>query len=148
MNDGYADCGDTDGDGTSDDEGLNNWYSMVEGSFTAYVDEGNHTLTWTYSKDASASGGNDRAYLDNIVIPYMMAGTGECTDGTDDCNIEDMDDDNDGTADWDDACPEDAGEQTDTDGDGWCDNADADDDNDGTYDYNDAMPLDLSLIHI
>ena len=72
VNDGYADCGDTNGDGTSDDEGLNNWYSNIEGSFMTWGDEGNHTLTWTYSKDASASGGSDRAYLDNIVIPLSL----------------------------------------------------------------------------
>jgi hypothetical protein len=142
VNDGFADCGDSDGDGTSDDEGLNNWYSLVEGSFTAWVGEGNHTFSWTYAKDGSAAGGNDRAYFDNVVIPFGIMGDGECSDGTDDCNIEDLDDDNDGVEDLSDDCPTDSGEQIDSDGDGWCDNADADDDNDGTYDYNDAMPLD------
>ena len=35
-----------------------------------------------------------RAYFDNIVIPYeWYLEIGECSDGTDDCNIEDMDDD-------------------------------------------------------
>ena len=30
VNDGYADCGDTDGDGISDDEGVSGWYSTIE----------------------------------------------------------------------------------------------------------------------
>ncbi|MBP72357.1 MAG: hypothetical protein CMA70_02070, partial [Euryarchaeota archaeon] len=84
----------------------------------------------------------DKALIDDVVIPVYIAGEGECSDGTEDCNIEDLDDDNDGVEDLSDGCPTDSGEQIDTDGDGFCDNADADDDNDGTYDYNDDMPLD------
>ena len=142
VNDGYADCGDTDGDGTSDDEGVSGWYSGIEGSFETWITAGEHTLLWSFSKDGDTAVGSDTAALDNIVFPYLIIGEGECSDGTDDCNVEDMDDDADGVDDEFDDCPTDAGEQTDTDGDGYCDNADADDDNDGTYDYNDAMPLD------
>jgi hypothetical protein len=144
VNDGYADCGDTDGDGTSDDEAVSGWYTKWSGSFETWIDAGEHTFAWTYSKDADTSVGDDYAFLDNIEFPYWVAGDGECSDGTDDCNIEDMDDDEDGLDDVDDDCPTDSGEQIDTDGDGWCDNSDADDDNDGVYDFNDAMPLDAN----
>ena len=56
--------------------------------------------------------------------------------------IEDLDDDNDGTLDTDDAFPLDPSEDTDTDGDGVGDNADDDADGDGYSDLMDPFPLD------
>ncbi len=54
----------------------------------------------------------------------------------------DLDDDNDGTPDVDDAFPYNAAEDTDTDNDGIGNNADFDDDDDGVPDGSDAFPLD------
>ncbi|MFL2972569.1 MAG: hypothetical protein ACJZ4Q_02645, partial [Candidatus Thalassarchaeaceae archaeon] len=143
VNDGHADCGDTDGDGVSDDEQeAGSWYGIMSGTFEGWVDAGTHTFTWEYTKDDSVSFRANRVWVDNVEIPYQVMGEGECTDSSQDCNIEDLDDDNDGIEDLSDDCPTDSGEQIDSDGDGFCDNADADDDNDGTYDYNDDMPLD------
>ncbi len=145
VNDGYDDCGDSDGNSIADDEeASSSWYTPTRDSFEGWVDAGTHTFTWTYSKDDSDSyeANQDKVLIDDVSIPGTVQGDGECSDGTDDCNIEDLDDDNDGTDDVDDACDTDAGESVDTDGDGICDNQDADDDGDGVYDYNDDMPLD------
>ncbi|MEK7544704.1 MAG: PKD domain-containing protein [Patescibacteria group bacterium] len=57
-------------------------------------------------------------------------------------DITDVDDDNDRTADNEDAFPKNKNEQKDTDGDGKGDNEDLDDDNDGIPDTEDALPLD------
>ena len=54
----------------------------------------------------------------------------------------DMDDDNDGVSNANDAFPQDPDESVDTDGDGIGNNADTDDDNDGVFDTDDACPLD------
>jgi hypothetical protein len=56
--------------------------------------------------------------------------------------IQDIDSDEDGTDNCQDAFPLDPTEDTDTDGDGTGDNADTDDDGDGTPDADDAFPLD------
>ena len=129
--------------GVSDDEQeAGSWYGIISGTFEGWVDAGTHTFTWEYSKDDSVSFRANRVWVDNVEIPYEIIGEGECSDGTDDCNIEDLDDDNDGVDDLNDDCPTDSGEQIDSDGDGWCDNADADDDNDGSIDYDDALPND------
>jgi hypothetical protein len=56
----------------------------------------------------------------------------------------DLDDDNDGVADVDDAFPLDASESIDTDGDGIGNNADTDDDGDGVLDADDLYPLDAN----
>ena len=53
-----------------------------------------------------------------------------------------MDDDNDGVPNANDAFPQDPDESVDTDGDGTGNNADTDDDNDGVSDTDDACPLD------
>ena len=58
-------------------------------------------------------------------------------------NNADIDDDNDGVPDTDDAFPLDATESLDTDSDGIGNNADNDDDGDGTLDLMDAFPLDV-----
>lgn len=64
------------------------------------------------------------------------------TDGDGIANINDVDDDEDGVADSDDAFPLDARESVDTDGDGIGNNRDTDDDGDLASDYIDAFPLD------
>ena len=135
VQDGWDDCGDSDGDGIADDEdaSLNLW-TYHEESVEVYVNSGIHTFEWIYSKDGGIDGGADRIYIDNILFPMAVQ-------GDDDLEL-DMDDDNDGVEDDMDACPLDDSENIDTDGDGFCDNQDSDDDNDGIYDFNDAMPLD------
>ncbi len=57
-------------------------------------------------------------------------------------NIQDIDDDNDGTPDTEDLFPLNRAEAADTDGDGIGDNADTDDDNDEVLDAEDAFPFD------
>jgi gliding motility-associated-like protein len=57
-------------------------------------------------------------------------------------NCFDLDDDNDGCLDDDDAFPLDNSECLDNDNDGIGDNSDNDDDNDGVYDFQDAFPFD------
>jgi hypothetical protein len=135
VQDGWDDCGDSDGDGVADDEdaSLNIW-TYHEETVEVWIDSGIHTFEWIYAKDGDTDGGADRIYIDNVMFPMAVQ-------GDDDLTL-DMDDDNDGTDDVDDACPLDDTEQIDTDGDGFCDNQDSDDDNDGVYDFNDAVPLD------
>ena len=71
-----------------------------------YVANSPCDTTWTYAKEGSGDGGDDFAGIDNIVCPSFIAGDGECSDGTDDCNIEDMDDDGDGRISFDEFAPE------------------------------------------
>ena len=66
------------------------------------------------------------------------------TDGDAVGNVCDLDDDNDGVADNEDAFPLDSSESVDTDSDGIGNNADQDDDGDGVVDILDAFPLDPS----
>ncbi|NPD46239.1 S8 family serine peptidase [Lentimicrobium sp. S6] len=48
------------------------WSGEVEWSMSEYdVSEGVHTFEWTYSKDGSATGGSDAAWVDYIVFPPM-----------------------------------------------------------------------------
>lgn len=49
--------------------------------FTTALTAGSHTLTWTYSKDSSASSGDDKAYLDNIVISASAPAAVRIVDG-------------------------------------------------------------------
>lgn len=51
--------------------GEENW-SVVNFPVTA----GNHTFTWTYSKDQSVSEGSDAGYIDDIIFPGGTAGGG------------------------------------------------------------------------
>ncbi|NNF97766.1 MAG: hypothetical protein HKM93_00145 [Desulfobacteraceae bacterium] len=60
------------------------------------------------------------------------------------CSASQIDTDNDGVADINDAFPLDPAEWLDSDGDGIGNNADTDDDNDGVLDVDDAFPLDAS----
>jgi hypothetical protein len=41
----------------------------VDGGMSFYVDGGKRTFEWTYSKDSSASEGEDTAWIDDIVFP-------------------------------------------------------------------------------
>lgn len=46
------------------------WSGEKEWSTVSFpVDEGNHTLLWSYEKDFSASAGSDCGWIDNIVFP-------------------------------------------------------------------------------
>jgi hypothetical protein len=67
---------------------------------------------------------------------------GNTSTSTTQVTIQDIDSDEDGTDNCQDAFPLDPTEDTDTDGDGTGDNADTDDDGDGTPDADDAFPLD------
>jgi hypothetical protein len=66
-------------------------------------------------------------------------------DGDNIADVLDLDDDNDGVLDVDDAFPFNANESIDTDGDGIGNNADLDDDGDGVDDIEDAFPLDRTV---
>jgi len=86
------------------------------------------------------SGGNFT--LENFVNIQVSASTPPDTDGDGLPDDIDLDDDNDGVLDEDDAFPLDENETLDTDGDGIGNNADTDDDGDGVADVDDAFPLD------
>lgn len=49
--------------------------------FSTSLSAGAHTLTWTYSKDSSSSSGEDRAYLDNIIISTAAPAAVRIVDG-------------------------------------------------------------------
>ena len=61
----------------ADDEGVTDWWQALEGSYEGWGDAGTHTFTWTYSKDATVSVGEDRVLLDDVAFPYwyMMPST-------------------------------------------------------------------------
>ena len=42
-------------------------------TFTFPLTAGPHTLTWTYAKDPSNSGGLDAAFIDNVNLPIVVA---------------------------------------------------------------------------
>ena len=46
------------------------------GTVTYPVTTGTHTFKWTYSKDGSATGGSDAAYIDDIIFPSASGGSG------------------------------------------------------------------------
>lgn len=110
---------------------------------TVPITAGAHTLTWTYTKDATVDSGTDTAWLD--YIRYTQGEDAGDTDGDGILDIDDTDDDNDGVPDTQDALPKDPTESVDTDGDGIGNNADPDDDNDGIPDVLDPFPLDAKL---
>jgi len=46
------------------------WSGTVDWAMVSYaVSAGNHTFTWTYSKDVSDNGGSDKAWIDYIFLP-------------------------------------------------------------------------------
>ncbi len=100
---------------------------------------GNNTAqeTTTVILDADSDGIADGT--DNCVFDFNPQQID--TDGDDQGNACDIDDDNDGLLDGDDAFPLDPTESVDTDRDGMGDNADTDDDNDGVLDTDDAFPF-------
>lgn len=49
--------------------------------FSAPLTAGAHTLTWTYSKDSSSALGDDKAYLDNIIISSAASAAVRIVDG-------------------------------------------------------------------
>lgn len=58
------------------------WSGNVDwAQFSAPLTAGAHTLTWTYSKDSSASSGDDKAYLDNIIISSAAPAAMRIVDG-------------------------------------------------------------------
>jgi len=63
------------------------WSGEVEWSIEEYeVSEGLHTFKWTYSKDGSATGGSDAAWVDYIVFPPMALPTIEMENEAEICN--------------------------------------------------------------
>ncbi len=78
--------------------------------------------------------GTDACPLDPLGSLVDSDGDGLCDEGGD------LDDDDDGVDDTDDACPLDPADWADFDNDGICDNLDDDDDNDGVGDLTDACP--------
>jgi len=46
-------------------------------AFTTSVSEGQHTFTWTYSKDSGGSAGLDTVVIDDVVFPAKPIGTGD-----------------------------------------------------------------------
>src|SRR5690606_20203160 len=49
--------------------------------FSTTLTAGAHTLTWTYSKDGSASSGTDKAYVDNLIISAAAPAAVRIVDG-------------------------------------------------------------------
>ncbi|WMN62104.1 thrombospondin type 3 repeat-containing protein (plasmid) [Pseudoalteromonas xiamenensis] len=88
--------------------------------------------------DFTDTDGFARTFRSNTITPYLD------TDGDGIPNDVDLDDDNDGYPDSEDAFPLDINEWLDTDMDGLGNNADNDDDNDGYPDIEDAFPLDIN----
>lgn len=63
------------------------WSGEVEWSMEEYdVAEGLHTFKWEYSKDGSAVGGSDAAWVDYIVLPPMALPTIEMENEAEICN--------------------------------------------------------------
>ena len=118
---------DTDGDGIVDD--VNNYADCDPADYT--LDDDDDDDSWA-DADEITCGSNA---LDNSSVPADF-------DGDLICDVMDLDDDNDGTEDVNDAFPTNNTEDTDTDGDGTGDNTDTDDDGDGIADLVDAFPLD------
>ena len=48
---------------------LAQWSGSQSGNFSTPVSLGQHTLKWTYVKDASVSSGSDAAWIDDVTIP-------------------------------------------------------------------------------
>lgn len=54
------------------------WSGEVAWGMVSYpISAGNHTLTWTYTKDGSGSAGSDGAWIDSVYLPYAAATTAE-----------------------------------------------------------------------
>jgi hypothetical protein len=108
------------------------------------ITAGLHKISWTYTKDAGDSVGQDAVWIDSIVLPVN---TDIDADGI--SNDIDIDDDGDGYLDLDEiAAGSDPLSNTslpfDTDGDFISNVTDTDDDNDGVLDVTDTFPLDAT----
>ncbi len=58
-----------------DDNEQDEWSGEVDWEMAEYsIPEGEHTLTWTYSKNVSVSLGDDCAWIDYIVLPGATSG--------------------------------------------------------------------------
>lgn len=103
-----------------DDVEMGAWSGEVGWSrYSIAVNEGEHVFRWEYSKDASVSEGDDRAWIDNVILPRPPI----------------VDSDADNIPDSSDNCPTVPNvRQTDTDGDQSGDACDTDDDGDGLSD--------------
>ncbi len=144
------------------------WSGLDDWAQARYpVSAGSHTFTWSYSKDASGSALQDRAWIDDVVFPVAdetdSDGDG-VWDSADNCplaaNAAQLDSDGDGAGNVCDATPngdDDADgidnlvdncpvltnpDQLDSDADAQGDACDSDDDNDGVADSSDRFPLD------
>jgi hypothetical protein len=137
---------DTDGDGFSDENDIDDDGDGVLDIYDTFPLDDNETLDTdgdgtgnNADNDDDGDGVNDSADAfpldDNETLD---------TDGDGIGNNADSDDDGDGINDSADAFPLDASETLDTDGDGTGNNADTDDDGDGVNDSADAFPLDPS----
>lgn len=59
-----------------DDELIGEWSGEEDWGYVSYaVSEGEHTFSWIFDKDGSVSGGNDCAWIDEIVFPPMTLPT-------------------------------------------------------------------------
>jgi secreted trypsin-like serine protease len=60
-----------------DDQLFGSWSGDEEvwNTFTTFLEEGQHKLTWIYKKDYIVSSGVDRAFIDNIRIPVSSIAT-------------------------------------------------------------------------
>jgi len=59
-----------------DDEQVDEWSGEVDWGRVAYaVSEGPHTFKWVYDKDNTVSSGDDKAWVDYIILPPEMAMT-------------------------------------------------------------------------
>ncbi len=57
-----------------DDVEIKKWSGSIDWKrYVTFVFEGKHTLRWTYAKDNSLSGGEDCAWIDEIVLPVDPA---------------------------------------------------------------------------
>jgi hypothetical protein len=137
---------DTDGDGFSDENDIDDDGDGVLDIYDTFPLDDNETLDTdgdgtgnNADNDDDGDGVNDSADAfpldDNETLDTDGDGTG---------NNADNDDDGDGVIDSADAFPLDDNETLDTDGDGTGNNADSDDDGDGINDSADAFPLDAS----
>ena len=126
-----AESADTDGDGTGNNADLDD------------DNDGVLDVSDAFPLDASASSDSDGdGVADNLDnCPFTSNPTQLNTDGDSAGDACDLDDDNDGVADADDAFPLNAAETINTDGDGIGNNADTDDDGDGVADASDNCPL-------
>ena len=58
-----------------DDQPLGSWSGYVGWSEASFmIEAGQHSLMWTYSKDVDGTMGDDRAWVDRIILPALVSG--------------------------------------------------------------------------